>query len=211
MYTNNQMSSELNKGQMWKKIKNLFFSPKIIFAILGIVVLIEVIYAARVLTSPTPPPPPTGGSKTSTQPSAGKISLITPKTNYQVAEEVPVSVMIDTGSHTIDGVDLIVRFDPKILEATSGGLIKGTIMSEYPLMSLDAQAGLIAISGISSLGNSFSGTGQFATLNLRAKAPGTTSLTIDFNKGSTTDSNLVVTATSEDILGSVSNVNLEIR
>lgn len=191
--------------------KKIFSGPKIVFAILGVALLIEVVYAVRVLTSPTPSPPPIRESKVSTESQAGKISLITPKTNYKVAEVVPVSVMIDTGSHTVDGVDLIVRFDPKTLEGSSGGLIKGDIFDEYPLISLDAKAGLISISGISSSGKGFSGTGQFATLNLRAKAPGVASLIIDFKEGSTTDSNLVVTATSEDILGSVSNISLEIR
>ncbi|OGE29599.1 hypothetical protein A2867_00355 [Candidatus Daviesbacteria bacterium RIFCSPHIGHO2_01_FULL_40_11] len=212
VYTNIRMSSQSNKRQMLEKIKNLFSGPKIIFTILGIVVLLEVVYAAKVLTSPTPSPPPTGKSRAGIQLSAGKISLITPKTNYQVAEVVPVSVMIDTGSHTIDGVDLIVRFDPKALEATTAGLTKGGILNEYPLMAVDAEAGLISISGTGSSDEGFTGTGQFATLNLRGKIPGRTSLTIDFIKeGVTTDSNIVDFVTSKDILGSVANLELNIK
>lgn len=210
MHVSNQMNKESNNLQrVLEKIRNFISGPKIVFIILGIALLIEVVYAIRVLTSPTPSSLPV--SKSVVQPGAvGKISLTVPQTDIRVNEIIPVSVMIDTGSHTVDGVDLIVSFDPKILEVTSGGLVKGSIFDEYPLMSLDPKKGLISISGISNFKNSFKGTGQFATINLRAKVSAKTSLTIDFNKGSATDSNLVETATSKDILEVVSNLELNI-
>lgn len=211
MHVSNQMNKESNNLQRaLEKIKNLFSGPKIVFIILGIALLIEVVYAIRVLTSPTPSSLPVPKPIVQTG-AVGKISLTTPQTDIRVNEIIPVSVMIETGSHTIDGVDLIVSFDPKILEVTSGGLVKGNIFDEYPLMSLDPKKGLLSISGVSNFKNSFKGTGQFATINLRAKVPVKTSLTIDFNKGSTTDSNLVETATSKDILEDVSNLELNIR
>lgn len=212
MHVSNQMNKESNNLQrVLEKIKNFFSGPKIVFIILGIALLIEVVYAIRVLTSPTPSSLPV--SKPVVQPGSavGKISLTAPQTDIRVNEIIPVSVMIDTGSHTVDGVDLVVSFDPKILEVASGGLVKGSIFDEYPLMSLDPKKGLLSISGVSNFKNSFKGTGQFATINLRAKVPAKTSLTIDFNKGSTTDSNLVETATSKDILEDVSNLELNIR
>lgn len=188
-----------------------FITPKIIFVILGVVILIEIIYAVRVLTSPAASTPPTGANQTGIQPSAGKISLTAPKSDYAVGETISVAVIIDTGGRTINGVDLIVRFDPKILEISSGGLIKGKILDEYPGMSQDAKAGLISISGISN-SNGFSGSGQFATINLQAKVSGKTSLTVDFQgRDFTIDSNLVETATSRDILEVVSNLELNIR
>lgn len=190
-------------------LKTFFSGHKIVFAILGAILLIEIIYAVRFLTSPVTTPPPAG--KAGTQSSVGKISLTSPKTNYKVMESIPVSVMIDTAGHIVDGVDLIVRFDPKILEATATGLIKGKILDEYPLVSLDAKQGLISISGISSLKTGFAGTGQFAALNLKARVPGVTSLTIDFKEGSTTDSNLVETSTSQDILQQIDNLELNIQ
>lgn len=181
---------------------------KIIFAILGIVLLGEFIYAVRVLTSPIPSPPP---KSPSIQKTVGKISLTVPKTSFSVTEVVPVSVIVDTAGQTVDGVDLVVHFDPKILEASSAGMIQGRIFDEYPAVLVDSKKGLIAISGIASLENSFKGTGTFAAINLRAKTPGKTSLIIDFQKGSTTDSNLVETATSKDILEVVDNLELDIR
>lgn len=192
------------------KIKKFFSLPKIVFVILGIIVLAELVYAVRVLTSP-PPPAPLLVSKTIISKSAAKISLNTVKTHFSVNEVVPVSVMIDTGSFAVNGADVIVRFDPKILEATKAGLIKGKILDEYPLISVDASKGLISISGISSLNKSFKGIGQFALINFKVKLSGSTSLIIDFQKGSTTDSNLVESNELKDILEIVDNLELNIK
>ncbi|MBI2329984.1 hypothetical protein HYU94_01190 [Candidatus Daviesbacteria bacterium] len=187
--------------------KKPFPTIKVIFAILGLILLGEVIYAVIVLKSPVAAPPP--APTTVSQPTVGRISLDAPKTKYQLAEIIPVSVMIDTGSNTIDGVDFIVKF-PKILEATQGGLIKGTILDEYPLMSVDASKGLISISGVNSTGG-FKGIGQFAVINFKAKKTGQSSLIVDFQKDSTIDSNLVETDTSKDILEQVDNLEIEVQ
>lgn len=210
MYTSNQMDNPSNNRSLMGKIKYLFSGPRIIFAILGIIMLAEVVYAVKTLTIPVSPPP-VPVAKTVAQSSAGRISLNATKTSVKVDETIPVSVMIDTGGHTISGVDLIVRFDPKVLEVVPGGLIKGKILDEYPLLTSDADLGLVSVAGTSSLDRGFSGTGQFASLNFRAKAPGRTSLTVDFKVSATTDSNLVDSTTSKDILGSVSSLEVEIK
>lgn len=189
-------------------VKKFFTGPKIIFLILGIILLAEVIYAVRVLTSRTSSPLP---QKTTVQSPVGKISLNVPKTAFGIKEAVPVSVIINTGEHIINGADVIIRFDPKILEATSGGLVKGRIFDEYPAMSIDSAKGLIAVSGISNLQSGFKGRGQFALVNLRARALGKTALTVEFTKGSTADSNLVEADTSGDILEAVDNLNINIQ
>lgn len=189
--------------------KKYFAGPKIIFAILGVILLAEVVYAVKVLVFSAPPPPP--ARKTGIQKTAGRISLTTPKKIYKVNEIVPVSVIINTGGHAVDGVDLVVRFNPKSLEATPGGLVKSGIFDEYPLVALDKKTGLISISGVNSLKKGYQGTGQFAVLNLKAKLPGKTSVTIDFNKGSTTDSNLVESGLSKDILEAVGNLELVVQ
>jgi len=190
-----------------KKILN----PKIIFIILGMIVLAEVVYAVRVLTLPvsTSPPP---ARKVTAQKTAGSISLNASKTNLKVNETVAVSVMVDTGGHTVNGIDLVVSFDPKVLEITQTGLIKGKIFDEYPLLSADAKKGLISILGISSSNTGFKGNGEFAIINIKAKTAGKASLLIDFKgKGDTRDSNLVETNGSEDILERVNSLELIVQ
>ncbi len=189
------------------KLKS-FFGPKIVFVVLGIVILVELIYAVRALTVHVTPLPV---RNISNQKPVAKISLMTAKTNLKVNDIVPVSVVLNSGQHSLGGVDLIVHYDPKILEVVPAEIIKGKIFDEYPLISVDKVKGLISISGVSSLKNSFTGTGDFATINLRTKLSGKTSLTVDFTKGSTTDSNLVDLSTSQDVLESVDNLELNIQ
>ena len=191
------------------RMKNFFSLPKIIFLVLGLIILAELIYAVRVLTLPAQSP---ARRTAAVQSKVGQISLNVPKAAYSVNEIIPVAVNIDTGSRAIDGVDVIIHYDSKVLEATSGGLVKGRILQEYPTLSVDAGKGLITISGISSLQNVFKGSGQLATINFKTKVAGRTSLTIDFNgKGATVDSNLVESATSKDLLEQVVNLELVVQ
>lgn len=194
-------------------LKKIVSGPKIVFVILGVILLVELVYVVRTLVLTTPPP---SAQKTNIQSSlvhssVAKISLKTPKTSFTVNEVIPVSVMVDTAAQTTSGVDLIIHYDPKILEASSAGLVKGKIFDEYPLVSVDISKGVISISGVSSLNKSFNGEGQFAQISLKAKASGKTSLTIDFKKGSTTASNIVESSSSKNIIEAVDNLELNIQ
>lgn len=190
-------------------LKNFFTIPKIIFMILGIIVLIEVIFVVRSLVAPTAPPLQLE-NLVSTK-TVAKISLTVLKTSFRIEEVVPVAVVVDTGEKAVSGADLIVKFDPDILEVSSESIVRGKIFDEYPLISVDTKKGLVAISGVSSLNKIFKGTGQFALINFKAKIPGKTFLTIDFKKGSTTASNLVDAGTSQNVLDNVDNLELTIK
>ncbi len=192
----------------FNKFKQFFAGPRIIFAILGFILLGEIVYAVKTLTLPVTPQ---SVFQAPVQQRMGRMSLEAPKASYNVAEVIPVSVMVDTGSKEVSGIDLIVQYDPKVFEATQAGLVKGKIMDEYPLMGVDSEKGLISISGISSLKSGFTGQGQFAAINFRTKSPGKTSLIINFQKGSTVFSNLVESSTVLNILDTVDNLELEVR
>ncbi len=210
--SNIPVNNQLNGNNLSGEIKKKFSGPKIIFAILGIIILAELIYAAKVLTTPISTPPLPVRKIEAQQLTGGKISLSIPKNSFTVNETMPVSVVVDTGGHEIDGVDLVVHFDPKILTVATTGLVKGKIFDEYPLQSVDVNKGLINISGVNSAKTGFKGSGQFAVINLKAKLVGQTTLTIDFvKKGATTDSNLVEMGTSKDILETVSNLELSVQ
>lgn len=206
---NPQIPDSLSSSPV-SRVKNFFSGPKAIFAILGIVLLIELVYAAVVLSTPPAVAPPSSPKPVIAK-TPGRMSLFAPKRNLNASEEVRVSVVIGTGGKSVDGADLIVSYDPKILEATSGGLVKGKIFDEYPLLSLDEKKGLISISGINSVKKGFAGTGQFASLVFKAKSSGKANLKIQFEKDSTTDSNLVESSSSKDILEVVDNLELQIN
>ncbi len=195
-----------------KNFLGLKFTPKIIFIILGIVVLVEVVIAVRNLTSPVSTPLFQTNTNVSQAVSGeAKISLVVSKNNFKTGDIIPVSVVIDTAGRLINGVDLIIQFDPKIVDATDKDIIKGNLFDDYPMATVDSVKGLILISGISNAQKGIKVSGQFIVVNLKAKAPGKTSLTIDFEKGTTTHSNLVEQSTLSNILEKVDNLEIEIK
>lgn len=171
--------------------------------------MIELIFAIKTLTAPTPPSP---AAPSKSQPASVNLSLEAVGQDFKVGEIVTVNVRVNTGGHPTDGIDLVLNFDPKILEASTASLIKTTIYPDYPQMRVDSKVGLVQISGISGVeGGTFKGEGVLATINFKAKAAGKTTLTIDYTKGQTNDSNVVESATGLDILEGVNNLNLTIK
>lgn len=193
-----------------KNILGIKFTPKFIFIILGVVILVEIVIALRSLTSSTPPPLVDTNVSQAVS-GVAKISLVVSGNNFKAGDVIPVSVVIDTAGRLINGVDLIIRFDPKILDATDKDIIKGSLFDDYPMASVDSAKGLILISGISNAQKGIKVSGQFIAINLKAKAPGKTSLAIDFEKGTTTHSNLVEQSTISNILEKVDNLEINIQ
>ncbi len=199
-------NTQINNQQ--KKAKSLFSGPKIVFLILGAIIVLEIIYAIGVLRSPAAPSP----EQQSLLPREVALMLFSSKSQYKIGEVVAVLVQVDTGNRATEGVDLVLNFDPKVLEASQGAIVKGAIYPEYPQMKTDAKLGQIQISGISGLqGKSFKGQGNFATINFKAKAPGDVNLTVGFSPGQTDDSNVVEALSGNDILETVANLNLAVQ
>jgi hypothetical protein len=194
------------KGNPLTNIIKWFKGPKIIFLVLALVVLVEVIFAARSLKQNPPPPAP----KVAKAISGGKIILASPKKEYSVGESVPVSIRVSTGGHPTDGTDVVLSFDSKVLSATSSAIITGKIYPDYPVARVEGDT--IRISGISSVnGEGFNGSGVFATINFKAKAAGRAGLVISFKPGSTTDSNIVESKSAKDDLEGVTNIDLTVK
>lgn len=203
-----------NSNSQEQQPKKFPIPPKIIFIILGAVVLIEVIFTIKALIAPLPgstPPANQAAAPSAVGAKAGKISLVASKPVFRVGETVPVSVIVDTGGSKLAGADVLVSFDPKMLEATAAGLIKKKMFDEYPLLSVDQEKGLVSISGIKSSKAGFAGTGQFALINFTAKTAGKASLAVGFKKGSTTQSNLIEANTAKNILEQVGNLAITIQ
>lgn len=122
-----------------------------------------------------------------------------------------LNINLDTGGANTEGVDVIVLYDSSRLIATS--VTKGTIFPDYPISSIDATSGKIAVSAMTAIGSPFSGRGTVATINFTvpgSAAAGATQVTFDFNpadKTKTTDSNVsgIEQDSVVDLLGSVTN------
>jgi hypothetical protein len=204
-----QSASQISKNpQGWFKSHLV----RIIIVVLIIGVLAEVFFGAYTLFSPS------GSKKLSFLPqqtgemTSAKLSLIPDKTSYKKGDTVTVDVKLFTGSYVTDSADVVIKYDPAFLQASSKDFAQaGNLYSEYPAVQVDEKNGLIGISGITLQGQkSFSGTGVFAKLNFKALKDGQTEVTIEYQPESTADSNVLLTSSTEDILGSVGNASINI-
>lgn len=202
------------KGKSSFDLKDFIATKKIwIVAVLVIIFLIGggVLLASRQQSQ-------SAQSSAENQPiSGGELSLTANATEYKVGDTVPVVVKVNTAGFPTLGTDVVVKYDPKILELGSeANLVSGNAYSEYPSKNFDSKNGIVAISGISSLnGKEFAGVADFVTINFKAKAAGATNINLDFTPGGTADSNIIKLGVkndpSVDILSKVSNLSVNIK
>jgi hypothetical protein len=116
----------------------------------------------------------------------------------KVGETFSVNITLDTGNSQADGVDIYaLRFDPSLLEVIDGipaqpgiQITPGEILKVNAANIVEQESGNIKFSQVAQGGTSFAGKGILATINFKAKTPGTAYLKFDFTKGSTIDSNI---------------------
>jgi len=196
-------------------LKNIFTNKKIILGAVGLIVVLEIIWAGWILTRPS-----ASSITRSTTPSASdtnkgsSINLVASKTDVRVGENITVTASVFSTKST-DGVDLVLNFDPKLLQieatSTASPVITSNLYSDYPLNQVDNTLGKVLVSGISSLDKGVIPNGALATLVFKAKAAGKASINVEFQKGKTNDSNITETKTSKDLLESVTNIELNIK
>jgi len=182
------------------------FNPKWIFIILGAVVVIELVVGVRILTQSNTPPSQLSSTAGF---SKGKISLSSSQKAVKVGDSVSVTVEVTSPLPAV-GVDMVAHFDPKVLQASDSAIVKGPIFSQFPVAKIEAD-GLIRISGISTAGEKgFSGKGMLASINFKAARAGNTTISLDFTKDQTADSN-IVSETSKDLLEEVQNLEVSVK
>ena len=186
-----------------------YLNPKVIFGVLGAIILIEIVFGISTLmkdsspTQVTPEQAIVGESLTD-----GSISLSASSTSIKIGQKVTVSVNISTGGHEVLGGDVILKYNPKLLSLTNTDIQTGLAFSAYPLVEVDSKEGIIRISGVAE-GQNFKGDFNIANISFTAKAVGVESVTIEYKEGDSRDSNLV-SSEGVDILKKTKDVNIEI-
>mgnify|MGYP001616270792 CR=1 FL=1 len=182
--------------------------PKIIFGVFGLILAVELIFAIKTLTTPTPSSPALNNKKSYGE----KIILQTSNLNPKVSDNVAVEIWL-ASDKLVSGADVILKFDSKYFSSSgSGDLKKGEIFSEYPLLSMNAQKGEVKLSGLASATkDNFKGMGLFATVNLKTKSVGATKISVDFEPNKSEDSNIAGVDSGEDMLQEVKNLELTIK
>ncbi len=204
---NQQPTAYYTSETGFKSKKPWFFSRKVLYLILAVVFAAEVILGIKNLIAPLPK-----SQYQKLQPISGaQISLLAPG-NFKVKEAIPVVVRLSTGGQTVNGTDLVLKYDSRLLEASPGAFLKGKIYQDYPLISVDPKAGVIKVSGVFSVGqNGFNGVNTFGVVVFKAKAVGEANVTVDFKKGTTDKSTVIESSTNQNILEQVSDLKITIK
>lgn len=183
-----------------------------LFFVLLVLVIVELSYGAYSFFAPEKFKAMSIIPKKVNESTGATLSLVSNKVSYKTGEPVLVDVKLFTGGFTTDSTDLVIKYDPQILAPSADNFaVSGNIYSEYPGVQIDKQKGLIGISGITLPGQKgFSGVGKFAKLNFNALKNGNTKVVIEFEAGETSDSNVVLSGSSKDILAGVENADINI-
>jgi hypothetical protein len=147
--------------------------------------------------------------------SAATLTLTPTSANITLGQTINVDIMLDTQGVAIDGVDIYyLRYNPNILEVVDSNtsnsgiqITPGTLLGQT--LGNSATNGSVVFSQISNATASYSGVGKLATIKFKAKAGGTSDITIDFTGvGNPFDSN--VASASGDRLTSVGNARITV-
>jgi hypothetical protein len=137
---------------------------------------------------------------------------------YEVGENFELGLYLSSGGRDVSGVDVIVRYDPCVLQVQDADpsrsgiqIVPGSIFPSYPLNTVDTSTGEIRVGGYGSLYEPFNGTHQlFATIQFRVIAntdSGQSYIWVDHDdfRILTVDSNATEYSVAQDILGQVFN------
>lgn len=197
---------------------------KIVFAVLGLVILAEVIWAIFSLTRPFPAPiqqdaqnsTPAGiVSETSTPTQAEASIRLTGPPSYVVGSVVKLDIRLSSSDAT-DGVDVILKYDPKILEIVpvdvagkKAAVQLGALYKEYPTNEFDEVRGLVFVSGLTAPNSKgFSGEEVLGSVSFKVLKNGASRVDVEFSPDSTKDSNVISTETGKDILIKAEGLNI---
>lgn len=185
-------------------------SKKLVVAVVAVIVLGEIGWTLSTLSKPV-------GSKTAQSVASPPAQKVTAKlilsrldsSEIKVGSSFNVAITEESPAPT-DGVDVILKYDPKVLSAEP---VKVTqIYSQYPVNSVDAEAGRVILSGIKTIkGEGFVGRSELGTITFKAISAGQTAISFDYQPSSTTDSNIIDSLSGQDILEEVTNLNLQVQ
>lgn len=143
------------------------------------------------------------GSRAGEQVASLMLSPTTGDYTFSPNTDYPVGIVVDTAGKVVDGVDVVINFDPARVQVVGTRVEPTTILEEYPLNKIDNTKGEIKFSALTFNPKALAGVA--GTFRFRPLARGEVNLTINFTPEATTDSNIAEHGTAKDILGKVLN------
>ena len=125
-------------SSIWKKRL-----PVVLFGVLILIIILELVWGFQTfilekqLTQ-------TRQTERIAEVSTPQLVATASKQTYQVGESVPITLKVITGGNSTDSTDVVIRYDPQILEASGSNFITlGGIYKEYPVELFDNNSGII--------------------------------------------------------------------
>ena len=139
------------------------------------------------------------------QDATGTVTLAPDAGTFNVGDTFGVQVLLDTGGHDADGVDLVILYDPGVLEVqdadpTEPGVqvSAGSIYSNIQENMADPSLGEIRFSAD---GATFQGSGTLATITFTVVASiNNTAVKVYYGNGWTAETNIVESESIVDVL-----------
>ncbi len=138
------------------------------------------------------------------------LSLSPASGSFSLGAAAPaVGIVLDSGGKSVDGVDVIINFDPKKVQVAGVKVATTSLFEQFPQNSIDNVKGQIRFSALTF--NPRPVTGIVGTFAFQSGFAGPVNFNFDFTYGSTKDSNIAEHGTAKDILGKVENGSYTIR
>lgn len=139
----------------------------------------------------------------------GKFSLESKSLSYKVGTEFDVNVIFDSPKKVLDGADIVLKFNPNILNAL--GITEGTYFKLIPRKDIDNKVGSIKVTALdAAIEKPPIGKVSFGIIHFQAKKAGTSIINFEFLQGSTSKTTLVEKASSLNILGRVEGITITV-
>lgn len=147
------------------------------------------------------------------------LSLSPQRETFEVGETFFLRVNLNSLGYRISGADVILSYDPRLLEVvdaddkTSGIQVVtfNKSLASYPVNKVDPKEGTIKFAVAFDPELSVSGEGTLATIVFKVLKPGVAAINFDFTPSVTTDSNVGLYGKAEDILSEVGNGKYTLR
>lgn len=150
---------------------------------------------------------PAGNQNITSQASSSNPTIsLTPGTGnftYSAGLNYPVGIVLDSAGKSVDGVDVVISFDPAKVQIVGGKVNASSLFSEIPLNTVDLAKGKIRFSALTF--DAKAATGIVGTFSFRPLSKGEVNFSIDFVPGASTDSNIAEHGSAVDVLGGVEN------
>jgi hypothetical protein len=139
------------------------------------------------------------------------ITLNPEKNTLSVGQTGNLTIDYFTANKTIQGIDVVLKYDPSALEFAPNFFSAGPVFTQYPITQISPSdtIRISAVATVSQIG--FNGSGTLGTIQFVAKKIGQTKIEIVYQENQTTETNLVELQSGQEILQLVKGATIDIK